>query len=46
MEADFKTGNFENGVIKGIGAVSRQLATYFPKHGAGPNELPDAPLLI
>jgi uncharacterized membrane protein len=46
MEAEFKAGNFEGGVIKGIEAVSRQLATYFPKHGAGPNELPDAPVVM
>jgi uncharacterized membrane protein YgcG len=46
METDFKVGNFESGVIKGIGAVSRQLAAHFPKHGAGPNELPDAPVVI
>jgi uncharacterized membrane protein len=46
MEAEFKAGKFEGGVIKGIEAVSRQLATYFPKHGAGPNELPDAPVVM
>jgi uncharacterized membrane protein len=46
METDFKAGNFEAGVIKGIAAVSKQLATYFPKRGAGPNELPDAPVVI
>jgi uncharacterized membrane protein len=46
MEADFGKGNFEGGVIKGIEAVSRQLAKYFPKHGAGRNELPDAPVVI
>src|SRR5579862_5429503 len=44
MEADFRGGNFTGGVIKGIQAVSRELATYFPKQGAGPNELPDAPV--
>src|SRR6202161_2076282 len=43
MESDFRAGNFEGGVIKGIGEVSRQLAKYFPKHGTGRNELPDAP---
>src|ERR1700716_606001 len=42
MEADFRAGNFQSGVIKGIEAVSRQLATHFPAHGAGRNELPDA----
>jgi uncharacterized membrane protein len=46
MERDFKAGNFEAGVIKGIAEVSRQLAAHFPKHGAGPNELPDAPVVI
>ena len=46
MEADFKAGNFESGVIKGISAVSRQLAAHFPKHGAGKNELPDAPVVM
>jgi uncharacterized membrane protein len=46
MEADFKAGRFESGVIKGIGDVSRQLAKYFPKTGAGPNELPDAPVVM
>src|SRR5450631_3931264 len=46
MEADFKAGNFEAGVIRGIGAVSLQLAAHFPKHGAGRNELPDAPVVM
>jgi uncharacterized membrane protein len=46
MEADFKAGNFEAGIIKGTAAVSRQLAVYFPKQGAGPNELPDAPVVM
>jgi uncharacterized membrane protein len=46
MEADFGKGKFEGGVIKGIEAVSRQLAKYFPKDGAGRNELPDAPVVI
>lgn len=46
MEADFKAGNFAVGVIKGIEAVSRQLAMHFPKTGGGRNELPDAPVVI
>src|SRR6266851_2363554 len=41
MEVDFKTGNFEAGVIRGIGAVSLQLAAHFPKQRPGRNELPD-----
>jgi uncharacterized membrane protein len=46
MEADFRAGNFAGGVVNGIQAVSQQLAAHFPKHGAGPNELPDAPVVI
>jgi len=46
METDFKAGNFSGGVIRGIQAVSRELAVHFPKHGKGPNELPDAPVLM
>jgi uncharacterized membrane protein len=46
METDFKAGNFAGGVIRGIEAVSRQLAAHFPKHGAGRNELPDAPVVM
>jgi uncharacterized membrane protein len=46
METDFRGGNFPGGVIKGIAAVSRQLAVHFPAHAAGPNELPDAPVVI
>jgi uncharacterized membrane protein len=46
MEADFRAGDFEGGVIKGIAAVSRELAKHFPKVGGGTNELPDAPVVI
>jgi uncharacterized membrane protein len=46
MEDDFKAGNFSGGVIKGIQAVSRELAAHFPKRGRGPNELPDAPVVL
>jgi uncharacterized membrane protein YgcG len=46
METDFRRGDFERGVIRGIEAVSRQLAAHFPRHGAGKNELPDAPVVM
>jgi uncharacterized membrane protein len=46
MESDFRGGNFAGGVIKGIQAVSRELAKYFPRQSAGPNELPDAPVVM
>lgn len=46
MEAEFRAGQFERGVIKGIEAVSRLLATHFPPQAGGRNELPDAPVVI
>jgi uncharacterized membrane protein len=46
MERDFAAGNFEAGVIRGIGAVSRQLAAHFPPHRGDKNELPDAPVVM
>lgn len=46
METEFRAGDFERGVIKGIEAVSRQLAAHFPPHRGGRNELPDAPVVI
>jgi uncharacterized membrane protein len=46
MEAEFRSGNFEAGAIKGIEAVSRQLAAYFPPHSHPRNELPDKPVVI
>jgi uncharacterized membrane protein len=47
MEADFRKGNFEAAVLKGIAAVTRHLAKHFPKRGGGgANELPDAPVVM
>ncbi len=46
MESDFRAGNFEDGVIKGIAAVSRELAKHFPQTGPHANELPDKPVVM
>jgi uncharacterized membrane protein len=46
METEFGKENFEAGVIKGIEAVTRHLAKHFPRHDAGANELPDAPVVM
>jgi uncharacterized membrane protein len=46
MESEFRAANFEHGAVKGIEAVSLQLAAHYPKHGAGKNELPDAPVVM
>jgi uncharacterized membrane protein len=46
METDFRSGNFGSGSIRGIEAVSRELARFYPAQGKGPNELPDAPVVM
>ena len=46
MEADFRSGRFKAGIIKGIAAVSRELAKYFPPDAHPRNELPDKPIVI
>lgn len=46
MEAHFRAGRFEQGVIAGIAAVTAHLAKHFPEDGAAVNELPDAPVVL
>ena len=46
LEAEFRRGQFEAGAIKGIEAVSRELAKYFPPQASHRNELPDAPVVM
>lgn len=46
MEAEFRAGRFEQGVIKGIDAVTQHLTTHFPRNVASVNELPDAPVVL
>lgn len=46
MEASFRAGDFESGVIAGIAAVSRELSKHFPKVHGGTNELPDEPVVM
>lgn len=46
MEQAFKARDFEGGVIRGIEAVSRELAKHYPPYAGEPNELPDAPVVI
>jgi uncharacterized membrane protein len=46
MEAQFRDGRFEQGVIAGITAVTQHLAIHFPSDGAAVNELPDAPVVL
>ena len=46
METEFRAGQFVRGVIRGVDAVSRLLATHFPRDGGGKNELPDTPVVL
>ena len=46
MEAAFRAGRFEDGVIKGVEAVSRELARHFPPQAGQRNELPDQPVVM
>jgi uncharacterized membrane protein YgcG len=46
MEAHFRAGRFEQGVLEGIEAVGAHLARHFPGAGGAGNELPDRPVLL
>ena len=45
MEAAFAAGDYEAGVLRGIAAISAELARAFPK-GEGGDELPNRPVVI
>ena len=46
MEAAFRVGRFEYGVLDGIERVARHLQTHFPRNVPGSNELPDRPVVL
>jgi uncharacterized membrane protein len=46
MEVAFKHGNYEDGVISGIQAVTQHLTKHFPASGVDQNELPDKPMVL
>jgi uncharacterized membrane protein len=46
MEAAFVRGEFRHGVLAGIVEISALLARYYPARAAGPNELPDKPVIL
>lgn len=45
MESAFASGDYEAGVLRGIAAISAELARSFPK-GGGADELPNRPVVI
>jgi uncharacterized membrane protein len=46
MEADFRTGDFVDGVLRGIARVGAVMQRHFPAKGPHRNELPDAPIVV
>ncbi len=45
MEAAFRQSDYEGGVLSGVQAATRHLATHFPAHGHA-NELQDRPVIL
>lgn len=46
MEAFFRRGEFEAGLLAGIRAVAAHLRRHYPKSADDPNEIPDRPLIL
>jgi uncharacterized membrane protein len=46
MEALFRKGEFEAGVLHGIDKISAVLKKYFPQKGASRNEISNKPLVL
>jgi uncharacterized membrane protein len=46
MEAMFRQGQFEAGVLYGIAAISQQLAKHYSSEGENVNELKNAPIIL
>jgi len=46
MEAEFRRGEFESGVLLGIEQIGAALKQHFPVSAKKENELPDKPLVI
>ena len=46
METAFKQGNYDDGVVSGIQAVTQHLIKYFPASSDDKNELPDKPVAL
>lgn len=46
MEAAFRQGHFESGVVAGIERISEALRRHFPAEAQNKNELPDAPIVL
>lgn len=46
MEAHFRSGDIERGIVEGIEAVGTHLRAHYPRNGPDANELPDRPVVV
>lgn len=46
MEARFRQGQFEAGILEGIHNISEQLAQHYPAQGSKRNELQNSPIVL
>jgi uncharacterized membrane protein len=46
MEQAFKRGQYAEGALQAVEAITRLLARHFPPRGRNPNELPDKPVVL
>jgi uncharacterized membrane protein len=46
MEAAFRAGDFQRGIVEGIEAVGEVLARHYPRREGDRNELPDRPIVL
>ena len=46
VDAAFREGHFESGILEGISEVSALLCHHFPESGIGKNELPDRVVVL
>lgn len=46
MQTAFKEGQYQDGAVSGILAVTHQLVEHFPADTDNQNELPDSPLML
>lgn len=46
MESNFRSGDFESGVLHGISAISALLQQHFPAQAHNPNDLPNRPVVL
>lgn len=46
MEIAFRDGRFREGARAGVQAISQVLSAHFPAHGANPDELPNAAIIL